>query len=167
MTSPSVPGRASGGAAEPSQRFEAVLEPTGKTATLIEIPFDVVAAFGSGRPPVRGTVNGFPFRSTLMRRGERYCMVVNRTVREGAGASAGETVRVEMERDDEPRSVDLPPELAAALAANPDALASYERLSYSHQKEYADWIGEAKREATRLARAERAIDMLREGKTQR
>ena len=68
---------------------------------------------------------------------------------------------------EKPRNVDVPDELAAALAANPDALASFERLSYSHQKEYADWIGEGKREATRLARADKAIAMLREGKPQR
>ena len=72
-----------------------------------------------------------------------------------------------MEADNEPRSVDVPTELATALAANPDARASFERLSYSHQKEYADWIGEGKREATRLARADKAIAMLREGKPQR
>ena len=68
---------------------------------------------------------------------------------------------------EKPRNVDVPDELAAALAANPDALASFERLSYSHQKEYADWVGEAKREATRLARADKAIAMLREGETER
>ena len=72
-----------------------------------------------------------------------------------------------MEADTEPRSVDVPTELATALAATPEAPASFERLSSSHQKESADWIGEGKREATRLARADKAIAMLREGKPQR
>ena len=71
------------------------------------------------------------------------------------------------EPDNESRSIEVPKELATALAANPDARAFFERLSYSHQKEYADWIGEGKREATRLARADKAIAMLREGKTER
>ncbi len=90
-------------------------------------------------------------------------MVVNRKTREGAGAKAGEAVVVEMERDDEPRVVEVPPELERALACDGTARDHFEQLSYSHRKEYADWIAEAKREETRQRRAHRAAEMLARG----
>ena len=150
-----------------AKRFRAVLKPTGRTATFIEIPFDPREFFGSGRPPVRGTVNGFPFRSTLARRGGGWYMVVNRAVREGAGAEAGQRVVIEMDRDDEPRDVVLPDDFEAALARDPKARAAYDELAYSHRKEYVDWITEAKRAETRTRRIEKAIGMLREGRKAR
>lgn len=150
-----------------AKRFRAVLQLTGRTATYIEIPFDPREVFGSGRPPVRGTVNGFPFRSTLGRRGGQWYMVVNRAVREGARAEAGQRVLVEMERDDEPRDVAVPDDLRAALAADDTARTHFDDLPYSHRKEYVDWIASAKRDETRRRRIEKAAAMLREGRTAR
>ena len=149
------------------QRFDARLELVGKTATRVEIPFDVRAAFGHGRPPVRGTVNGFPFRSTLAKYGGAYYLVVNRHVRKGAGAEAGDTVAMELELDDEPREVDVPDDLRSALAGDAQARATFEAHSYTHRREYVDWITEAKREETRLRRVGKAVAMLREGRTHR
>ena len=94
-------------------------------------------------------------------------MVVNRAVREGAGAKAGQPVTVEMDLDDEPRDVALPDDLGAALDRDPKARASYDQLAYSHRKEYVDWITEAKREDTRRRRVEKAVAMLREGRKAR
>jgi hypothetical protein len=145
-----------------AERFEALLEQYG-TGFVVEVPFDVKSVFGSGRPPVRGTVNGYPIRSTLMSMGGRYLLGLNRQVREGAKLEAGERVVVELERDDDPRVVDVPADLAVALEAEREARAAYERLSYTHRREYAEWIANAKREDTRRARVERAIVMLREG----
>ena len=150
-----------------AKRFRAVLKPTGRTATYVEIPFDPREVFGGGRAPVRGTVDGFPFRSTLSRRGSGRYMVVNRAVREGAGAEAGQRVVVEMDRDDEPRDVVLPDDVKAALARDPKARAAYDALAYSHRKEYVDWITEAKRAETRARRIEKAVGMLREGRKAR
>ena len=144
------------------ERFEGVLEPY-RTGFVIEIPFDVKAVFGSGRPPVRGTVNGFPLRSTLMSMGGRHLLGLNRETREGAGVAAGDRVTVELELDDEPRVVEVPPDLAAALDAAPDAREAFDRLSYTHRRDYAEWIAEAKQDETRCSRAERAVAMLREG----
>ncbi len=131
-----------------AKRFRAVLKPTGRTATYIEIPFDPREVFGSGRPPVRGTVNGFPFRTTLAQRGGEWYMLVNREVREGAGAEAGERVVVEMDRDDEPLGVVMPDGFHAALAADSKARAYFDELAYSHREQYVDWITDAKRQET-------------------
>jgi Bacteriocin-protection, YdeI or OmpD-Associated/Domain of unknown function (DUF1905) len=150
-----------------AKRFRAVLRPTGRTATYVEVPFDPREVFGTGRPPVRGTVNGFPFRTTLARRGGEWYMVVNRAVREGARAEAGQRVVVEMERDDEPRDVPVPDDLRAALAGDDTARSYFEELPYSHRKEYVDWITEAKRAETRARRIAKAVGLLREGRKAR
>jgi len=128
-------------------------------------PFDIQEVFETrGRVPVRGTINGFPFRSSLMPMGGRHRMVVNQTLREGARVKAGDTVTVEMERDEEERVVEVPEPLAKALAKSREARANWARLSYTHQKEIARSITEAKQEATRARRLEKAIDILKTGK---
>jgi uncharacterized protein YdeI (YjbR/CyaY-like superfamily) len=69
-----------------------------------------------------------------------------------------------LERDDAPREVDVPAELAAALAAaEPELRAAFDALAFTHRREYAEWVGEAKRDQTRLTRAAKAVDMLRDG----
>lgn len=145
------------------ERFEATVEARGRGGRAVVVPLDVPALFGKVRAPVRGTVSGFPYRSTIMRYGDTYYLGLNRDVREGAGVEAGDRVTIEMELDDAPREVEVPDELARALGENPDARASFEGLSYTHRREYARWIGEAKREETRRTRVEKAIAMLRAG----
>ncbi len=98
-----------------------------------------------------------------MRYGATYYLGLNREVRVGAGVDAGDSVAVEMELDDAPREVVVPRDLELALAEAPDARATFEALSYTHRKEYARWITETKREATKRARVERAVAMLRAG----
>jgi Bacteriocin-protection, YdeI or OmpD-Associated/Domain of unknown function (DUF1905) len=146
-------------------RFRAELKVEGKTATYVEVPLDVPAVFGRERPPVRGTVNGAEFRSTIAKYGDDYFMPVNRELRESASAAAGETVDIELELDTKPRVVRLPKDLAAAL--DDEARASFDRMSYSHRKEYVDWIKEAKREDTRRRRIAKAVELIRQGKPQR
>jgi Bacteriocin-protection, YdeI or OmpD-Associated/Domain of unknown function (DUF1905) len=148
-------------------RFEARLTKSEGTGTYVVVPLDVPALFGSRRPPVSGTVNGFSFRTTLAPYGDDWYLGFNSKVREEAGIAAGETVVVELERDDEPREVEVPPDLAEALAGDDAARKTFEGFSYSHRKQYVDWIEEAKREETRLRRIEKAVGLLREGKTQR
>jgi Bacteriocin-protection, YdeI or OmpD-Associated/Domain of unknown function (DUF1905) len=145
------------------EKFTALLQVEGKTATFIEVPLDIPAVFGGKRVPVRGTINGFHFRSTIATYGDRFYLPVNKGVRQGAGASAGETVTVELERDEARRMVDIPADLAKALKAAPSAGKSFKGLSYTHQKEYVAWITEAKRDATRRTRVEKTISMLQAG----
>jgi uncharacterized protein YdeI (YjbR/CyaY-like superfamily) len=88
---------------------------------------------------------------------------LNREVRDGAGVEAGQRVEIEVELDEEPRVVEVPEDLAVALGREHDARDAFERLSYTHIKEYVRWIEEAKREETRRSRIEKAISMLTTG----
>src|SRR3954462_11240677 len=107
-------------------RFEATLETHG-TGTLVEVPLDIRAVFGQARPPVKATVNGHTFRSTIAVYGGKYYLGFNRGVREAAGVEAGDVLTIDLERDDEERTVKLPGDLAAALDA--PARAAFDALS--------------------------------------
>jgi Bacteriocin-protection, YdeI or OmpD-Associated/Domain of unknown function (DUF1905) len=146
-------------------RFRAELKLEGKTATYIEVPIDVPAVFGRERAPARGTVNGAPLRSTIAKYSDTYFLPVNREVREDAGAAAGDTVEVELELDTKPRTVRVPKDLASAL--DDRARASFDRMSYTHRKEYVVWIEEAKHDETRRRRIARAVELIGEGKPRR
>lgn len=145
-------------------KFTGVLaEARGDGGRWIEIPFDARSAFGEARAPVRGTVNATPFRGRLAVYGGVTYLGLRREIRDAAGIDVGDTVDVVLERDDDPRTVDVPAELAAALARDRAASRAYDGLSFSHRREYTQWVAGAKRDATRVARAEKAVVMLREG----
>jgi len=128
-------------------------------------PFDIQEVFQTrGRVPVRGTINGFPFRSSLMPMGGCHRLVVNKTIRDGARVKAGDTVTVQMERDVAERVVEAPPALRKALAKSKAAQANWARLSYTHQKEIARSITDAKQEETRARRLEKVMAILKTGK---
>ena len=149
------------------QRFRVKLEKDENSeATGITIPFNVLEVFGTrARVPVRGTINGFAFRSSIFPMGRGcHMMAVNKQMREGAKAKAGDAVEIVMERDDEPRVVTPPADLARALKANKAAQAAWEKLSYTHRKEYANAVEEAKRPETRARRIENAVAELAAGK---
>jgi hypothetical protein len=132
----------------------------------LPIPFDAAAAFGGkGRVPVRGTINGFAFRSSLLPLGDgTHRMAVSKPMQQGARAVAGDAVDVVMERDDAKRTVHVPPELQRTLEVTPPAAATFEALAYSHQKAYTDWVAGAKHAETRERRAAKAAEMLVAGK---
>ena len=145
-----------------AERFEGRLEQHG-SGTLLEVPFDVRAVFGKARAPVRGTVNGHPFRTTVAVYGSRYFLGFRREIRDAAGFGDGDLLSIVLELDDEPRTVAVPPELEAVLAREPEAKAVFDGLSYTHRREYVEWVSGAKREETRRTRLERAVAMLRDG----
>jgi hypothetical protein len=141
----------------------AELVPRGQAAALV-LSDDQVATVGEGakRFPVVATVNGYTWRTSVVRMGGEFIVGLNRAVREAAGVEAGDTVQLELELDTKPREVEVPPALAAALAADDAALAAFEKLSYTHRKEYARWVAEAKRDETRDRRVAKTIDELRD-----
>ncbi len=127
-------------------------------------PVNVSEVFGTrARVPIRGTINGYPFRSSLMPMGGCHMMPVNRSLREGAGVRPGDTVDVVMERDDEERSVEAPPILKKALTKNKAAQANWEKLSFTHKKEMALAITGAKQEETRTRRLAKIMGILKNG----
>src|SRR4029450_7006848 len=115
-----------------THRFETVLQAE-DGGVFFEVPLDVPAVFGKARAPVRGTINGQPFRSTVAVYGGRAPPPVNRAVREAAGVAAGDAVVIELEADDQPRTVDPPPDLATALAGDPEAEAAFAGLSLTRE----------------------------------
>lgn len=131
----------------------------------LSAPFDVEKSFGTkARVPVRGTINGFPFRSSLMPMGGCHRMVVNKQMRDGAGVRAGDMVTVVMERDDGPRTVNVPPLLKKELAHSKTAHANWDKLSFTHKKEMARSITGANQEETRVRRLAKVMDVLKNGK---
>jgi hypothetical protein len=145
-------------------RFRATLEAAGKTATGIEVPGSVVEGLGAGkRPAVVVTVNGYSYRSSFGSMGGRVMLPVSAEHRAGARVSAGDVVDVEVALDAAPRKVDLPDELAAALAAEPTARAAYDALSHSRKRQLVDPIGQAKTPETRQRRIDKVLDTLRGG----
>ena len=140
-------------------RFEVEIGAFGPAAAF-DLPFDPKAEFGKVRAPVRVTINGYEFRTTVASMSGRYLVGLNKEVRAGAGVEAGDRVTVELVLDDEPRTVEIPGDLAAAL--DPESRSFLDGLAYTHRKEYVRWIEEAKREETRRARIEKAAAMLAE-----
>ena len=143
-------------------RFRATLETNGRTATGIEVPSSVVDALAAGRrPPVRVTLQEHTYRTTVARMGGRYLVPVSAEVRKAAGVTAGDELDVGIELDDAPRTVDVPADLAAALAEAPGATQAWEKLAYTHQKEWARSVEDAKKPETRTRRIAAAVHALR------
>jgi hypothetical protein len=126
-----------------------------------------VATVGEGakRFPVVATVNGYTWRTSVARMGGEFMVGLSKEVRAGAGVQAGDSVTLELKLDTEPRTVEVPPALAEALDADPEAKATFEGLAFTHRKEFARWIDEAKQEQTRERRVTQALDMIRTGRT--
>jgi len=151
--------------AEKKLRFSVTLAgKEGSAVAALIPPFDVPEMFGTrSRVPVRGTINGFPFRSSLMPMGGCHMMAVNKTLREGAKAKAGDVVDVVMERDDEARTVEAPPELQRELAKSKKAQARWDELAFTHKKEMANSISGAKQEETKKRRLAKVMQVLKTG----
>ncbi len=128
------------------------------------VPVDFYAVFGRHRPPIRVTIGDHTFRTTPARYATQYYIVVNRANREATGIDRGDEVEFKIELDTEPRVVEPPLELAASLASSRKARAIYDRLAFSHQKAYADWVAEAKRPETRVRRAGESVKRLLAGR---
>jgi bifunctional DNA-binding transcriptional regulator/antitoxin component of YhaV-PrlF toxin-antitoxin module len=142
------------------QIFDVVLEKhENMDATGITIPFDVEKVFGAKRVPVKVSINGVEYRSTVMKMSGKYMMAVPKVFRETANIKAGETITVSMEKDTEKRTVEVPKDLAEALQ-KADLTAAFAKMSFTHQKEYVRAIEDAKREETRIGRVEKTIQML-------
>lgn len=145
--------------------FEGLIEARELRGAAVPLPVDPVTAFGRARAPVTVSVNGHPpYRTTVAIYGGVGWIGVRKEHRAEYRVDIGDKVQLTVERDDAPREVVPPPELQRALETDDKARAMYESLSYTHRREYARWVEEAKRQETRDRRAERAVEMLRVGR---
>ena len=146
-------------------RFHTTILQGGRTATGIQVPDEVVAALGSGRrPPVRVTINGYTYRSTVAVMGGVSMVGVSAEHRAGAGVAGGDQVEVDLELDTAPREVEVPADLAAALDAEPAARGTFDGLSYSNRSWHVLQVTGAKTEETRQRRIARSVEALKQGR---
>jgi hypothetical protein len=138
------------------------LERVEKTGTMFQVPFDLTEAFGRARPPVKVTIRGHTWRTTPGVYGGVAYIGLNRGVKSATGVDAGERVRVEMEFDEEPRTARVPPDLRDALTGEQATKAAFSKLSYTHRREYVEWIEEAKRPETRARRVAQTVERVRD-----
>jgi hypothetical protein len=136
----------------------------GSQMAALKPPFYVIAVFQrKGRVPVKGTINGFPFRSSLMNMGDGHMMAVNAELRAGAHCKGGDTVDVVMELDEDERKVDVPAYLKKIIEGDAKAKEFWSKLSFTHQKEYVREIEGAKRSETKEKRIEAMMEALSKG----
>lgn len=146
-------------------QFRATILQSGKTATGIEVPANVVEALNAGKhPKVRVTINGYSYPSSIASMGGVFMISVSAEVRANAGVKAGDTLDVEVVLDTAPREVVLPTDFADLLRQDSDALKFFEGLSYSNKRRIVLPIEDAKTPETRQRRIEKAISNLRAGK---
>lgn len=145
-------------------KFTTTLLLHGKTATGFEIPTEIVDTLGAGKkPPVKVTINGYTYRSSVAVMGGKFLCGVAAEHRGPAGVKAGDSVEIDLQLDTEKREVAIPDDIAAALKANPAAKAAFEKLSYSHKRAHVEPIAAAKAADTRQRRIDKMITTLAEG----
>ena len=144
-------------------KFKATIESAGSGACIL-FPFDVEKEFGTrGQIPVTATFDGVAYTGSMVKYGRPEHMIpILKAIREEIGKGPGDTIDVVIERDESVRTVEIPAEFAA-LMKKEKLLAAFEKLSYTHRKEYCRWITDAKKEETRKSRLTRAVEMLRTG----
>ncbi|GGG87813.1 hypothetical protein GCM10007415_22150 [Parapedobacter pyrenivorans] len=145
--------------------FKTTIHSEGKNKAGIIIPDAIIEELGAGkRPPVKVTLKGYTYRSTVAVMGGRYMVGVNSTVRAESGVKGGDTLDVTIELDTEERKVTVPDALQKALDENPAAKRFFESLSYSRQRVHAESIGSAKTPETLQRRIDKSISELIAGK---
>lgn len=148
-------------------KFDATIELGGKTATGIRVPAEIVEALGAGRrPPVRVTINGYTYASTIAVMGGNYMLPISAENRDGAGVAAGDEVEVNLELETKPREVVMPTDMADVVNGDDEAREFFAGLSPSYKKAYVTWIESAKKAETRQARLDKITRLLRDGRKQ-
>lgn len=140
--------------------FEAKIESAPRGGAVVEVPFDVKAEWGKARMPVVAHFDGHEYRGSVARMGGRYIIGVRKDIRTSIRKEIGDTIWVTLVPDTEPREVVLPRDLLEALDSNAEARGAFGKLSYTHRKEYVQWIEGAKKQETRERRIRKTIARL-------
>jgi hypothetical protein len=130
----------------------------------VELPFDVRKEFGRARPPVKVSINGCTYRSTVSVYGGKYMVPVRKSRQDEAGVKQGDVCKVVIALDMEAREVEPPFDLKSALAKNPAARTKWDALSFTHKREHAEALRDAKKPETRARRLQKTIEMLTKAK---
>jgi len=146
------------------QTFTATIQNAGGGGAFVEVPFDVEEAFGSKKPKIKALIEGVPYRGLLVRMGgPNHLLIILKGIRAQIGKTFGDEVTVTVEPDTEPRLIEIPKDLMKELKKDREAKAFFDKLSYTHQKEYVRWVEEAKKEETRQNRIVKTVEMLKKG----
>ena len=145
-------------------KFKATIQPGIGGGAAVIFPYNVEQEFGTrARVPVCATLQGVPYRGSLVKCGpEAHMLGVLKGIREQIGKGPGDAIEVALWRDEAERTVEVPPEFEK-LMKKAGLFAGFQKLSYTHRKEYCRWISEAKKEETRQTRLGKAIEMLKKG----
>jgi Domain of unknown function (DUF1905)/Bacteriocin-protection, YdeI or OmpD-Associated len=145
-------------------RFNAKVEAGDGGGAYVLFPFDVEKEFGTkGKVPVQAKFNGVPYAGTLIKYGNPLHMLpMLKAIREQTGTSPGDTVDVELWKDEEPRVLEVPADFREAMK-NQGVMPLFDRLSFTHRREYCRWITEAKKDETRMRRVGKAVELLAKG----
>ncbi len=144
--------------------FKARIEAASGGGACVFFPYDVEKEFGTrGRVPVKATFDGVPYTGSMIKYGApQHMLGLLKNIREQIGKGPGDVVEVTVEKDDTERTVPVPPEFEKLLKKE-KVWAVFDKLSYTHKKEYVRWVTEAKREETRAGRIAKSVEMLRNG----
>jgi bifunctional DNA-binding transcriptional regulator/antitoxin component of YhaV-PrlF toxin-antitoxin module len=145
-------------------KFKAKIQEGRGGGAFVYFPYEVEKEFGTkGQVPIKADFEGEEYRGSLAKYGSpQHMLGVSKAIREKLGKRPGDMLEVELWKDEEERTVEVPPEFQK-LMKKEGLLPFFEKLSYTHRKEYCRWISEAKKEETRLRRLEKAVEMLRSG----
>jgi hypothetical protein len=159
-----IKGRAIRKLAMKKYKFKAKIEAGDGAGAYVLFPYDTEKEFATqGKVPVKATFNGVPYRSSLIKYGHPlHSLGILKAVREQTGKGPGDTIEVVVWKDEEVRTVEVPAQFEN-LMKKEGLLPVFNKLSYTHRKEYCRWITEAKKQETRLRRLEKAIEMLKNG----
>ena len=150
-----------------TQQFEVILEKHPELdASYITFPFSVSEMYGTkGQVKVKATINGIEFRGSLAPMGTgSHVLGIRKELRNKMGISFGEMVTVKLESDLEPRTVTIPEDLEVLLNQEPELKKRFQKMAYTHQKEYVQHLEEAKKPETRHRRLTKTIEMLRKNR---
>lgn len=141
-------------------RFQAELQSANGNGRWVAVPPEIADSLPARRAPVRGTVNGVPYRSRLAVYGGYSYLGFTAAIRKQADIELGDLLEIEIETDPDPRVVKLPEALAAALRADAEAKAAFDKLAFTHRREYATWVAEAKRQQTQERRVAQVLQRI-------
>jgi len=161
---PVVGGRTVRELAMKKYKFKAKIEAGDGGGAFVLFPHDTVKEFATkGKVPVKATFDGAPYQGSLIKYGHPlHRLGILKAVREQIGKGPGDTIEVVVWNDDQVRTVEVPAQFEN-LMKKEGLLPVFEKLRYTHRKEYCRWITEAKKQETRLKRLEKAIEMLKKG----